>query len=158
MLEVRINNSEFNQDVKLKTASRALIVKDNKVAILYSKKYNAYITPGGGVEDNESLEEACIREAKEEAGLIVEPIKQIAVVDCNYPRIRIVHNYFVCNVVGKTDSTDRTNHEKDQDLEVKWLSLEELKKAYATLTDSYKYGSWMQREFIAIAQLRSYLE
>jgi hypothetical protein len=37
MIKVRINNTEYNQDVKLKNASRALIVKDNKLAILYSK-------------------------------------------------------------------------------------------------------------------------
>lgn len=75
MLKIRINDSEFNQDVKIKIASRALIIKDNKVAILYSKKYNAYITPGGGIENDETLEEACIRETKEETGLIVKPIK-----------------------------------------------------------------------------------
>lgn len=158
MFEVRINDSKFNQDVKCKTASRALIIKDNIVAILYSKKYNAFITPGGGIEKNESLEQACIREAKEEAGLIVEPLEKIAVLDCNYPNIRIIHNYFVCNFVAYSNSTDRTEHEKNQNLEVRWLTLKELKKAYATQTDSYKYDSWMQKEFVAIAELRNHMK
>lgn len=158
MLEVRVNDSNYNQDVKHKIASRALIIKDNKVAILYSKKYNAYITPGGGLEKNENLEQACIRETKEETGLFIQPIEKIAVVDCNYPKIRIEHNYFVCNLVSCSESNDRTKHEKDQDLELIWLSIQELKHAYATTTESYKYDSWMQKEFVAIAQLRNYLK
>lgn len=158
MLDIRVNNSEFNQEVKKKLASRALVVKENKVAILHSKKYKAYITLGGGVEGNETLEQACTREAREEAGLIVEPIEKIAVLDCNYPRIRIVHNYFVCELIKEVDITGRTDHEIDQDLEVKWLSLEELKLAYATHTNNYKYDTWMQRESIVIPELRKYLK
>ncbi len=158
MLEVRVNNSEFNQDVRKKIASRALIVKDNKIAILYSKKYNAYITPGGGIEENETLEDACIREAKEETGLIVKPIKQVAVLDCNYPRIRIVHNYFLCEYLSETKETERTDHEHDQDLELKWLSLKELKQAFATSTESYKYDTWMQNESIIIPELRGFVK
>ncbi|QMS85266.1 NUDIX hydrolase [Candidatus Xianfuyuplasma coldseepsis] len=158
MLEIRVNSSAFNQEVRKKIASRALILKGNEVAILYSKKYNAYITPGGGVEENETLEQACIREAKEEAGLIVKPIEQIAVLDCNYPKIRIIHNYFVCELIKEVDDTNRTDHEIDQDLELRWLSLEGLKQAYATHTENYKYDTWMQREFIVIPELRKYLK
>lgn len=158
MLEIRVNNSTFNQEVKKKIASRALVIKDNKVAILYSKKYNAYITPGCGVEENETLEQACIREAREEAGLIVKPLEQIAVLDCNYPRIRIVHNYFVCELIQEVDDTNKTDHEIVQDLDVRWLTLEEIKQAYATHTENYKYDTWMQTEFIVIPELRKYLK
>lgn len=157
MLEVRINQTEFNQDVRTKVAARALIIKDNKIAILYSKKYNAYITPGGGVEENETLEEACIRESIEETGMIVEPIEKIAILDCNYPRIRIVHNYFVCKYVSDTNQVDRTQQEIDQDLELQWLDLESLKLAFASTTEHYKYDSWMQRESVIIPELRKYI-
>jgi ADP-ribose pyrophosphatase YjhB (NUDIX family) len=158
MLQVRINNSELNQDVKKKIASRALIIKDNKVAVLYSRKYDAYITPGGGVEENETLELACIREAKEETGIVIKPIEHFAVLDCNYPRIRIVHNYFICKVIEESNDTNKTEHEKDQDLEVRWLSYIEVRNAFSTQTDSYKYDTWMQREYMVVSELRNYLK
>lgn len=39
--------------------------------MVYSKKYNYYKFPGGGIEAAESMEEALIREVLEETGLCV---------------------------------------------------------------------------------------
>jgi 8-oxo-dGTP pyrophosphatase MutT (NUDIX family) len=157
MLEIRCNHPEYNQDVPLKIASRALIIKDNKVAVLYSQKYKAYMTPGGGLERGESLEEACIREAKEETGILVKPLEKIAILDCNYPKIRIVHHYFVCDYIEDLEQIQQTLHEQDQDLILKWLTLEEVKQAYGSHTEMYKYDIWMQYESIIIPELRKYL-
>lgn len=157
MFYVRINNSKLNQNVKTKIAARAIIIKNNKIAVLFSKKYNAYITPGGGIKENELLEEACIREAKEESGIIVKPIEHFAVLDCNYPRMRIVHNYFICEVIEESKDTKKTEHEIDQDLEVRWLSYMEVRNAFSTQTESSKYDTWMQREYMVISELRDYL-
>lgn len=158
MLKVRINDTDLKQDVRIRIASRALILNDSKIAILFSKKFQAYITPGGGVEGNETLEEACIREAKEETGFIVEPIEQIALIDCNYSNVRIKHNYFICELIEDSNNTDRTSYEIDQDLELKWLSLSDVKQAYASICGNDKYDIWMQREFLAISELRKYLK
>lgn len=158
MLRVRVSNDAYNLEKRFKVASRGFVIKNNKIAILYSRKYNAYITPGGGVEKGESLEEACIREVKEETGYVVNTIKQIAILDCDYPKARIEHNYFVCELVRETAELNKTSHEIDQDLEVKWLSLEELKAAYANKVDSFKYDIWMQRESIVIPELRDYIK
>ncbi|MDE7250646.1 MAG: NUDIX domain-containing protein [Lachnospiraceae bacterium] len=52
-------------------SARAIIMKDGKIAMVYSKKYNYYKFPGGGIEDDECMEDALIREVKEETGLCV---------------------------------------------------------------------------------------
>lgn len=57
----------------------ALIRGGNKYSCLLLGRRNKepnkglYVLPGGGVEANESLEEALKREIKEETGLIIEP-------------------------------------------------------------------------------------
>lgn len=60
---------------KIRNSAKALIIKDGK---MLASKINDngdifYIMPGGGQESEETLEEAVIREVKEEFGLIVEP-------------------------------------------------------------------------------------
>ena len=50
---------------------RGIIVKNGKVVMVHSRKYDYYKFPGGGIEDNESKEDALIREVLEETGLCV---------------------------------------------------------------------------------------
>ena len=59
---------EFRRD-----SARGIIVKDGRVAMIHSMKYDYYKFPGGGIEAGEAPEEAMIREVLEEAGLVVIP-------------------------------------------------------------------------------------
>lgn len=52
-------------------SARAIIIKDGRIAMIYSKKYNYYKFPGGGIEAAESTEDALVREVLEETGLCV---------------------------------------------------------------------------------------
>ncbi len=57
---------------------RGIIVKDNKIAVIKrireknGKTREYYVLPGGGVEQNETLEEAMHREAVEELGIEIK--------------------------------------------------------------------------------------
>ena len=54
--------------------ARAVILIGDKVALIRHKD-GGVIIPGGGVEDGETLRQAVVREAMEETGYRVEPIK-----------------------------------------------------------------------------------
>lgn len=54
-----------------RVAARAVIVRDGKVALMHARRDDYYKLPGGGVDPDESVEEACIREVREETGLRV---------------------------------------------------------------------------------------
>lgn len=64
-----------------------------------------YETPGGGVNENENLEDATIREVQEECGLDVEIISEIGMVEDDYNLIHR-HNisaYFLTRVKNYTN-------------------------------------------------------
>ena len=58
----------------VRNSSRAIIIKNGKIAMVYSKLYNYYKFPGGGIEKGESKIDALVREVREEAGLIVKKV------------------------------------------------------------------------------------
>lgn len=48
---------------------RSTIIKENKIAMVYSQKYHYYKFPGGGIEQKETQIDALVRETREEVGL-----------------------------------------------------------------------------------------
>ena len=65
-------NYLVNGSIGKRPSVRGIIIKDGKIAMMHSIKYNYYKLPGGGIEAGESYEETLIREVREESGLIVK--------------------------------------------------------------------------------------
>ena len=95
---------------------RSIIIKNGKVAMVHSLKYDYYKFPGGGIEKGESHEEALIRETSEEAGLSVSPC---TITEYGYVhRIQKSHTsddifiqdnyYYICSTESKTHSQNYT--------------------------------------------------
>ena len=57
----------------IRTASRALIIKDCKLLTIQMRDSSGifYILPGGGQQHGETLKESLVRECKEEIGALV---------------------------------------------------------------------------------------
>ena len=57
----------------VRNSARAVIIRQGKIAMVHSMKYDYYKFPGGGIEAGEWNEDAVVRETYEEAGLRVLP-------------------------------------------------------------------------------------
>ena len=70
-----IDKKDYDPDGKVfvRPSSRAIIIINGKIAVIYSQKHKYYKIPGGGIEPGESKIDAMIREVKEEVGLTVIP-------------------------------------------------------------------------------------
>ncbi|MFC6333117.1 NUDIX hydrolase [Paenibacillus septentrionalis] len=103
--------------------SQAVIIKDKKVLMVRQYVQRGDIVwnfPGGGIEENETPEEACIREVKEETGLEVTDLILIHLQDEKY-------TYLIKNIKGSV-ILDTTNRDNEDILEVRWISLDDSDK------------------------------
>lgn len=124
-------NYDPNGSVGRRPSVRGIILRDGKIAMMHSLKYDYYKLPGGGIEGDESLEETLIREVREESGLIVKPE---SVEEFGYVRriekgkieeIFIQDNYyFTCEVEPATVSQALDDYEAEEQFVLEFVSTE----------------------------------
>jgi|LGOV01.1.fsa_nt_gb ADP-ribose pyrophosphatase YjhB (NUDIX family) len=57
-----------NKNVFERTAARGIVLKGEEMLLIFTKRYNDYSIPGGGVDQGESVEKGLLRELAEETG------------------------------------------------------------------------------------------
>lgn len=107
-----------------------------------------YETPGGGVDEGESVEETVIRECYEETGYQIEIVEEVGIVDDYYNLINR-HNlnyYYVCKVVSG-DGKPRFVSEGDSFIKgTEFLPVDEIIKRYENTSDKGVPGLVKRRE------------
>ena len=109
--------------VKTREAGRGVLVENNKILLTYEKNTGVYMTPGGGLENGETLEECCARELREEAGIEVKPVRQFLKINEYCPECMYVSNYFICEKTGEC-SQSLTEIEIEHGAVPEWVELE----------------------------------
>ena len=67
-----LKNYDPNGTVGRRPSVRGIIIRNGRIAMMHSCRYDYYKLPGGGIEPGESLEETLVREVQEESGLVVK--------------------------------------------------------------------------------------
>ncbi len=108
---------------KARVACRCLAIKDGKILLTYEKNKDVYMSPGGGLEKDESFSECCAREVMEEAGLAVSVGEHLfTIYEYVFDELYIAH-YFLCKVTGEGKQA-LTPTEIDHGVTPKWVELE----------------------------------
>ncbi len=136
-----LKNYDKAESVYKRTAARAIIKKDSKYLLIFSK-YNDYKFPGGGVEAGEDLKEALIREIKEETGY--SAIKDtIDYYGETFERrkgettdvMEMFSHYFYCQVDDGVGVQNLDDYEEEYGYQVVWMTLEEAIEKNRQVTD-----------------------
>ena len=100
----------------------AIIVKENKVLVAkrrYGEFAGKWEFPGGKVEQNETNEQALIREIFEELNIIISTDKYLLTVNYDYSKFHISMDCYLCNILNN-------KIELKEHSEVMWLLLDEI--------------------------------
>lgn len=150
-------------EIFFREAVRAIIIKDNKIAMIKGKKYEEYKFPGGGVEPGESDINALIRETKEETGLILIP-KSIQPYGMMHEKRRSVFNsnqifdmysrYYLCEIEDRIEDTDLDEYEMDYGYELTFVSIDESIQNNEQARKHQHIATWIERELYVLKRLK----
>jgi len=119
------------------TGKCIILDAEQKVGLVATTVNYIYTLPGGGIEENEKIEEGIIREVKEETGYDIEIIKMVGVIEDyrNREKRHGINYCAVANIVGEKTDADLTDSEKENGLHLKWFTKEE---AHELLKEEYQ--------------------
>lgn len=144
----------MNNPFHRKGARGIVLDHDGNMAVFYKKNKNQYKVPGGGLDKNESFEEAFIREVREEVGCEVQIISCLGYTEeyktkSNYIQTSYV---FVGKVIRKLENLELTKMEQDEGGERLWMTpkeaLRKMKENYDSLLAS-KYTNLYSTKIVA---------
>ena len=120
-----------------------VVLNDQKVLLLWHKKLNVWLPPGGHTEQNETPQETAIRETLEETGFhvrILNPRNSELITDSNtkempkpiaimYERVRYEigeHEHFDMVYLAELDGNENSSVEDHEKTELRWFGEEDI--------------------------------
>lgn len=133
LFEIDTKDYNINGKKFIRPSVRSIIIKENKVAMVHSIKYNYYKFPGGGIEDGENHNQALIRETLEELGLTIikEFIKEYGYVHriqkSELYDVFIQDNYYyLCDVENEVKTQNLDDYESEEKFTLEYMDAREV--------------------------------
>lgn len=137
---------------RIRPSARGILVENGKILLSYEKNTGVYMSPGGGLEDGETLEECCIREIREETGTDVVPLKRFITINEYCFETLYNSNYFLCKKTGESKPS-LTENEIEHGITPVWLDIEEALEIFGNYASKREdIASLYLREFTVISK------
>ncbi len=134
LFEIDLKDYKETDSVFRRPSARAVIIKGDKIALVYSRREKYYKFPGGGIRDGEDKKEALIREVREEVGMVVIPgsirefgsvlRRQKSTVDED-TIFEQENYYYFCEVEDDLVSQDLDDYESEAEFVLRIVDLDE---------------------------------
>jgi ADP-ribose pyrophosphatase YjhB (NUDIX family) len=116
---------------RIRTAG--ILIKDNKILLIHRTREGKefWVFPGGGVEKNEKVEDATVREIEEEASIKSKVVKLLYT--HNRSDINHEHFFYLCKHISGTPKLGNFNEiqtmkSENQTYKPVWVNIKELPK------------------------------
>lgn len=114
-------------------SARAIIMRGADILMIYTKRYNDYSFPGGGLEPGEDLYAGLCREVAEETGAVdVNVISELGYIEEyrphhkeNYDLIHMFSYYYICSVGEHLREATPEQYEIANGSSALWVNLNE---------------------------------
>lgn len=114
-------------------AARGIIMRGSEILLLYTKRYNDYSFPGGGLELNEDVQSGLRRELAEETGARqVTVIRELGCIEEYRPHYKpeydLIHMhsyYYVCSLDEELGATQLEDYEITNGMSAVWVDIHE---------------------------------
>src|SRR4028118_898920 len=117
----------LSDDYDMNERAAAIIINNGSLLLMHRKKpgQEYYVLPGGSVESGETPEEACVREVKEETGLVVTLEQKLASIDNDG---RMEHYFLTSSVEGNLaiGEPESERQSPDNQYSLEWINLENM--------------------------------
>ncbi len=114
-------------------AARGIILNGSKILLLYTKRYNDYSFPGGGVEPHEDLVEGLKRELVEETGArdievtddygIYEEFRPVRYEEFDF--MHMTSYFYKCNIAEELGESKLEDYEIKNGMSPHWIDIHE---------------------------------
>lgn len=140
---------------------RGIIIVNNKIALVKSKKAGFYKFPGGGIEDIESHTDTLVREIREETGLIVIPssMREFGMVHEIRKSIKGIEEifdqesyYYFVDVEKESLAQDLDDYEIELGYVLEWADIKHAYETNIALSMHYE-GKFLLREAAVLQKL-----
>lgn len=146
-----------------RVAVRAIIFKDNDLLMVHTNKGD-YKFPGGGVNSEESHEEALKREVSEETGYILDSVSdKVGVITerkaDEYEESSVFEmssHYYICEISNSTTIQQLDDYEAELDFRPVWISVDKAIEINEEILneDNKDRNPWVDRDTSVLKEIK----